>query len=166
MPESPALAPAVRAAESEERELREYAAAIERAEEDRRIIQYAAAVEKAKVEEERRILEYAAALEVAEQARIAEERRILRYVEAVAAYEAREREAIGMGEALLARQCPNGGQYVYWTDPPRAEVTQCYARQVVTSGQRTGAICMDGTRSSATGRGACSWHGGVNYWLY
>ena len=31
---------------------------------------------------------------------------------------------------------------------------------------RTGAICRDGTRSSATGRGACSHHGGVARWLY
>jgi len=30
---------------------------------------------------------------------------------------------------------------------------------------RIGAICNDGSRSSATGRGACSWHGGVNHWL-
>lgn len=28
-----------------------------------------------------------------------------------------------------------------------------------------GAICQDGTRSYSTGRGACSWHGGVLYWL-
>jgi hypothetical protein len=34
------------------------------------------------------------------------------------------------------------------------------------SGYRTGAICNDGTSSSATGSGACSWHGGVDYWLY
>ena len=34
------------------------------------------------------------------------------------------------------------------------------------SGGRTGAICRDGWRSSATGRGACSHHGGVGYWLY
>lgn len=33
-------------------------------------------------------------------------------------------------------------------------------------GPRTGAICRDGTRSSATGRGACSHHGGVDHWLY
>jgi hypothetical protein len=33
-------------------------------------------------------------------------------------------------------------------------------------GHRTGAICQDGTRSYATGRGACSWHGGVAHWLY
>lgn len=34
------------------------------------------------------------------------------------------------------------------------------------SGVRIGAICRDGTRSNATGRGACSHHGGVSYWLY
>lgn len=28
-----------------------------------------------------------------------------------------------------------------------------------------GAICNDGTRSYSTGRGTCSWHGGVDYWL-
>ena len=31
---------------------------------------------------------------------------------------------------------------------------------------RVGAICRDGTRSYATGRGACSHHGGVSQWLY
>ena len=30
---------------------------------------------------------------------------------------------------------------------------------------RIGAICNDGSRSRATGQGACSHHGGVNYWL-
>lgn len=34
------------------------------------------------------------------------------------------------------------------------------------SGGRTGAVCRDGTTSSATGRGACSHHGGVDHWLY
>jgi hypothetical protein len=33
-------------------------------------------------------------------------------------------------------------------------------------GKRIGARCNDGTRSSATGRGACSHHGGVDYWIY
>lgn len=33
-------------------------------------------------------------------------------------------------------------------------------------GSRIGAICEDGWRSQATGSGACSWHGGVDYWLY
>lgn len=31
---------------------------------------------------------------------------------------------------------------------------------------RIGALCRDGSRSSATGRGACSRHGGVAQWLY
>lgn len=31
---------------------------------------------------------------------------------------------------------------------------------------RVGAVCRDGSHSSATGRGACSHHGGVAYWLY
>jgi hypothetical protein len=35
-----------------------------------------------------------------------------------------------------------------------------------TSGIRIGCICNDGTRSNATGKGACSHHGGVNHWLY
>jgi hypothetical protein len=34
------------------------------------------------------------------------------------------------------------------------------------NGVRVGAICRDGSRSSATGRGACSHHGGVATWLY
>jgi len=34
------------------------------------------------------------------------------------------------------------------------------------SGIRVGAICNDGTSSSATGQGACSHHKGVNHWLY
>ena len=34
------------------------------------------------------------------------------------------------------------------------------------SGERVGAVCMDGWRSNATGRGACSHHGGVRYWVY
>jgi len=32
--------------------------------------------------------------------------------------------------------------------------------------RRIGAICRDGWRSSATGSGACSHHGGVDHWLY
>jgi hypothetical protein len=31
---------------------------------------------------------------------------------------------------------------------------------------RIGAMCNDGTTSSATGSGACSWHGGVACWIY
>jgi hypothetical protein len=31
---------------------------------------------------------------------------------------------------------------------------------------RIGAVCMDGTTSTATGSGACSHHGGVSCWQY
>ena len=34
------------------------------------------------------------------------------------------------------------------------------------NGGRTGARCRDGSYSSATGRGACSHHGGVSTWIY
>jgi hypothetical protein len=33
-------------------------------------------------------------------------------------------------------------------------------------GGRLGALCRDGSQSKATGRGACSWHGGVREWLF
>jgi hypothetical protein len=29
-----------------------------------------------------------------------------------------------------------------------------------------GALCNDGTKSGSTGRGTCSWHGGVATWLF
>ncbi len=32
--------------------------------------------------------------------------------------------------------------------------------------RRCGAVCNDGTRSDATGSGACSHHGGVDHWIY
>jgi hypothetical protein len=38
--------------------------------------------------------------------------------------------------------------------------------QSTNPGNRTGAVCKDGTISSATGQGACSGHGGVDHWLY
>jgi hypothetical protein len=47
-----------------------------------------------------------------------------------------------------------------------APVTQSTNSSSSSSGARTGAICNDGSRSSATGRGACSHHGGVAEWLY
>lgn len=34
------------------------------------------------------------------------------------------------------------------------------------SQHRVGCRCMDGTESYATGRGACSHHGGVMYWKH
>ena len=44
--------------------------------------------------------------------------------------------------------------------------TPVYTAPVLSGTYRTGAICNDGSQSSATGRGACSWHGGVSQWLY
>ncbi len=41
-----------------------------------------------------------------------------------------------------------------------------YVSTPIQTGARTGAECNDGTYSSATGRGACSHHGGVAVWLY
>jgi hypothetical protein len=38
--------------------------------------------------------------------------------------------------------------------------------QAQTGRHRIGAMCNDGTTSTATGRGACSHHGGVSCWLY
>jgi hypothetical protein len=32
--------------------------------------------------------------------------------------------------------------------------------------KRSGCHCRDGSNSSATGSGACSWHGGVRYWKH
>lgn len=43
--------------------------------------------------------------------------------------------------------------------------TTTETRTRVVRGPRYGAICWDGWQSSATGRGACSWHGGVARWL-
>ncbi len=36
----------------------------------------------------------------------------------------------------------------------------------VNEGTRIGAVCKDGTTSTATGSGACSSHGGVDHWIY
>jgi outer membrane murein-binding lipoprotein Lpp len=41
-----------------------------------------------------------------------------------------------------------------------------YNNRTTNYSNRVGAICCDGTRSYATGRGACSHHGGVCQWLY
>lgn len=42
-----------------------------------------------------------------------------------------------------------------------APVSDCQTDQ----SKRRGAKCKDGTESNATGSGACSGHGGVEYWL-
>lgn len=48
---------------------------------------------------------------------------------------------------------------------PKSNTTYNASCPAGSSGERYGAICMDGWHSSATGRGACSHHGGVDYWL-
>ena len=44
--------------------------------------------------------------------------------------------------------------------------TNTISNTYVTRGNRIGAICNDGWRSYSTGSGTCSYHGGVDYWLY
>lgn len=53
------------------------------------------------------------------------------------------------------------GTYVYVAPTPAPEPVQRSS-----SGARTGAVCNDGSTSTATGRGACSHHDGVDYWTY
>jgi hypothetical protein len=48
--------------------------------------------------------------------------------------------------------------------PTQTPVPTATTRPVIT--YRCGAVCNDGWRSNATGRGACSHHGGVAYWVY
>lgn len=50
------------------------------------------------------------------------------------------------------------GTTLHWTE-------YYYRPTVNTYNGRTGAICRDGWQSSATGRGACSHHGGALYWI-
>lgn len=47
------------------------------------------------------------------------------------------------------------------TDKLLKNASPCYGKNA----HRVGAVCNDGTKSKATGRGACSNHGGVKYWL-
>ena len=67
--------------------------------------------------------------------------------------------------ALLTHQ-PLPTAIVRPTAVPQRVVPPAPAAPAAPSGGRTGAICRDGSRSSATGRGACSHHGGVAQWLY
>ena len=58
------------------------------------------------------------------------------------------------------------GSAVTVTDSCSWTWTSSYSPPPSSGGGRTGAMCRDGWVSSATGSGACSWHGGVDYWLY
>lgn len=46
-------------------------------------------------------------------------------------------------------------------DAPAASNSDCQTDQ----SKRRGAMCKDGSTSNSTGSGACSGHGGVDYWL-
>jgi type IV secretory pathway VirB10-like protein len=50
--------------------------------------------------------------------------------------------------------------------PTEAPAQPALPVQAPSTGERTGAVCNDGTTSMATGSGACSHHHGVNHWLY
>ncbi len=60
-----------------------------------------------------------------------------------------------------------------WVKIKSSDITGYVSKNFIKEGRsiistysvRTGAICRDGTRSSATGRGACSHHGGVSRWI-
>ena len=123
----------------------------------------------AQAEKDRQLGAFYAGVAAAEAAKAAEQAKVDSYLRTVAAADQAKAAAIQIGENLLDAACfGNGGTYNYWTDPPGAEVTSCNAPTQASSGSggRTGAICNDGWRSSATGSGACSHHGGVDYWTY
>lgn len=77
-----------------------------------------------------------------------------------------------LGEVVIAQpvaEVTSVGTYVYVAPKPAPKPnTSAPSTQAPStpSGGRTGAICKDGSRSNATGRGACSHHGGVSRWLY
>ncbi len=56
------------------------------------------------------------------------------------------------------------GRLVRLRGPVERQITETKTGETGRS-YRVGAICRDGWQSSATGRGACSWHGSVDYWL-
>lgn len=156
-PDSPAIEPAPTAAEEIERvELERFyagVAAAEAGEQQRQLDEFYAGVAQVEAEaEQRRLDEFYATVERNE----------------LAASEQAEAEAIQIGENLVSSTCGrSGGYYQYWIDPPRARVSSCNEAQLSSGGgTRTGAVCGDGWISSTTGRGACSHHGGVDYWTY
>jgi hypothetical protein len=174
-PESPAIEPALqRAAELADLQLAEFYAGVAKAEaeKEQELAEFYAGVAKAEAEEkEQELAEFYAGVAKAEAEK--KEQELAEFYAGVAKAEADEearavREAIRFADDLLRATCGgNGGKYIYWINPPRAEITVCYSSvRNGGSGGRTGAVCNDGTSSSATGSGACSWHGGVWYWTY
>ncbi len=70
---------------------------------------------------------------------------------------------------ILLKDSINNGWYKVKVGSKEGFVHSDYVKKgkavVSTHSYRVGAVCKDGSRSSATGRGACSHHGGVSYWL-
>ncbi|HKB45746.1 MAG TPA: hypothetical protein VKC90_15215, partial [Chitinophagaceae bacterium] len=68
----------------------------------------------------------------------------------------------------LTSENNNNNEKKYNWEPTPTKTTPAYTpkKESQTYGVRVGAICCDGSRSYATGRGACSHHGGVCKWLY
>lgn len=60
-------------------------------------------------------------------------------------------------------KCSNGLEFesVDEKDECESQVRAAREKAVAPTNGRVGAICKDGTRSNATGKGACSHHGGV-----
>jgi hypothetical protein len=65
------------------------------------------------------------------------------------------------GSTYVSGQLNKGKEIGTWTYYENGNVSKKYKYQL----QGVGAICRDGSRSYSTGRGTCSHHGGVDYWL-
>jgi hypothetical protein len=61
--------------------------------------------------------------------------------------------------APAATKPPVAATFTSAPPPTAVQATSC------PPGTRTGAVCVDGTTTSTTGKGACSHHGGVAQWL-
>lgn len=76
---------------------------------------------------------------------------------------------VGVGTAFLASHA-YGEAYDHFQKnqmaPLATLVDRCMAKGIRYESYRVGAVCRDGWRSGATGRGACSHHRGVAYWVY
>jgi cell division protein FtsB len=66
------------------------------------------------------------------------------------------------GNKTLSGTLQNGKERGIWTYYDSGEEISKFEYVRV----RSGATCRDGSTSYATGRGACSWHGGVAFWNY
>jgi hypothetical protein len=66
------------------------------------------------------------------------------------------------GNKTLSGTLQNGKERGIWTYYDNGEEIRKFEYVRV----RSGATCRDGSTSYATGRGACSWHGGVAFWNY